>query len=109
MLTECLFAACTLGIVIVGLGLTLQMVTVEQILHVVWRGILLGIAALAAVWVLRAVAVAFIMPAVVALKTVTGWLLMAMTALVALSLIVQWLLSRFRKHAIGIVPDQEER
>lgn len=93
---ELMSAICVLGIVIVGMLIMIQAITFGHMINAIGRLLLFVTAAMAAACVLRMLLVSVVVPWLVSLKVLVGWLALAAVAIIALAVFVRIAVSRFQ-------------
>jgi len=92
MFGELISAVCVLGIVIVGMLIMIQAIT----LNAIGRLLLFVMAAMAGACVLRMLLVSVVVPWLVSLKALVRWLALAAIAIIALVFVVRITVSRLQ-------------
>ena len=99
MLMQCLFAVCMLGIVIVGLLVMTQIIGLEQLGRGIWRGFLMIMLTLVALWFLKAVLLPTLICWLVRLKQMFLWIAVVVVALVIALLVLRMLISKLAQRS----------
>jgi hypothetical protein len=95
MLMQCLFAVCMLAVVIVGLLVMTQAISLEELRAGIGRVFLMALIVLIALRVLKGILLPILTSWVVALRYVTGWLVIIVLAIIAAILFLRMLVSNF--------------
>ncbi len=94
MLMQCLSAICMLAIVIVGLLVMTQIISLEELGNAIWQGFLTIVIVLVAICFLKAILLPILISWVVALKQMLVWIAMIVFALVIALLVVRVIISK---------------
>jgi hypothetical protein len=94
---QCLFAVCMLAVVIVGLLVMTQAISVQELRAGIGRVLLTALIMLIALCVLKGFLLPILTSWVVALKHMTGWLVIIVLAIIAAMLLLRMLVSNFQK------------
>ena len=95
MLMQCLFALCMLAVVMVGLLVMTQAISLEELGNGIWRGFLTVVLAVVAICFLKAVLLPILICWLVRLKQMLLWIAVVVLALVIALLVLQMLISKF--------------
>jgi hypothetical protein len=96
MLIACISAASVVGLVIIALLIMTRAVTIEQVTQVLGRGLLVLIGVLIALCMFRAVLASVVIPWFLSLKSIFGWLAVAVLVASLAILIARIALSKFQ-------------
>jgi uncharacterized membrane protein YkgB len=97
MLMHCVSAVCVLGVVIVGLLVMVRIVTLEQLGNGIWRGFLFIVIALVTLCFLKGLLLPILTLALVTLKHMIWWVLMAGLVIIVAMILLRILVSQFTK------------
>jgi hypothetical protein len=97
MLMQCLFAGCMLAVVIVGLLVMTQIISLEELRAGIGRVFLMALIMLIALCVLKGLLLPILRSWVVTLKHMTAWLVIIVLAVIAAVLLLRMLVSNFQK------------
>ncbi len=97
MLMQCLFAGCMLAVVIVGLLVMTQAISLEELRTGIGRVFLIALIVLIALCVLKGLLLPILTSWIVTLKHMTGWLVIIVLAIIAAMLLLRMLVSNFLK------------
>lgn len=95
MLMQCVSAVCVLGVVMVGLLVMVQAISLEELGRGMWRGFLLAVAALVGLCVLRGSLLPILTRCLVALKQLMWWAFVIVLAVIATLLLLKVLITKF--------------
>ena len=88
MLMSLIATMCVLAIVVVGLLVVTQTISLEGLVHGIWRGFVLVVLAVAAVWLLRTGLLPILICALVALKQAMLGALLIVLEVIAFGLLL---------------------
>ena len=99
MLMQCLFAVCILAIVIVGLLVMTQLISLEELGNGIWRAFLTVLVSLIAICFLKAVLLPILICWIVRLKQMFLWIAVVVLALVIALLVLRMLISKLAQRS----------
>jgi len=92
---QCLAAVSGLGIMIVGMLMIARIITLEQVMNVVGRFLLLVVSALLALCILRSLLIAVVIPWLSFMKTLLVWLAIITIVIIVVMVVARIIVSRF--------------
>jgi hypothetical protein len=99
---ELLTLIATLAIVVLGIAIMLQIISVEEIVGVLWRALMVFVLILGVFCILKSLWLGVMIPWLSAafefLKTLIGWLLVIIAGLIAFSLVARLALRQLGRH-----------
>jgi len=101
MLSQCIAALCIFGVVVIGLFVTVQAISLEQVASALGRGFLLLILALTMLCMMKGVIVPMVVAALVALQHWLAWFVMIVLVVVFGMLVIRWWMFLFNKRSRG--------
>ena len=96
MIGQCIFVFCMLGIVILGILVMTQAITLEQLVDAAGRLFLVLLGSLITLCLLRVLLIAVILPWLLSFKNMFFWLALAALAVLALALVVRITVSKLK-------------
>lgn len=101
MLTECLHAVCVLGVVIAGLLVATQAVSLEELTAAIWRAVLAVAAVLIGICLIRALLLPMLNQWLVTLRQMIWELAIIAVVVIALMLCVRVLVFKIQRWLAG--------
>jgi len=89
MMGQCIAAVCVLGIVIIGVLLMTQVITIQQAVSVLGRALVLVVSSLVALCIVRSLLLTVIVPWLRWLKALVGWLAIIIVAIILIALVLE--------------------
>jgi len=96
MISQLVVVGCILGVVILGLLVMVQAITLTEIAEAGRRVLAFAMGALVLLWFLRLVLVAIVVPWLLAMKAALGWFVLVMLALVLMAILAHVTIYGFR-------------
>jgi hypothetical protein len=97
MLMQYLFAVCVLAVVIVGLLIMIEALSLEELGRGIGLGLLIALTVFFALCVLKSVLLPILTSWIVTLKQMIGWILIIVLAIIAAMFLLRMLVSNFKK------------
>jgi hypothetical protein len=97
MVMQCISAVCILGVVIVGLLVMTQAISLETLVNGLWRSFLLVVAVLVGLCVLKSLLLPILTSWLVALKQIAWWVVVIVLVLIAAVPVLRMLITKFAK------------
>ena len=97
MLAQCLFAVCMLAVVVVGLLVMTQAISLEELGYGIGRGFLMVLSVLVALCVLISLLLPSLTSWLVTLKCMVWWIVIIVVAIVAAMFFLRMLVSKLEK------------
>jgi uncharacterized BrkB/YihY/UPF0761 family membrane protein len=102
LMVELLTSIATLGIILIGIAILLQVTSIEDLLSLIGRAVAVLVLVVLALCILKYLWICAMVPwlsaAFESLLTLIGWLLVTIVGLIALSLVSRAVLRRFGRH-----------
>ena len=96
MMSQCIAAVCALGIVIIGVLLITQVITIQQALSAMGRALVLLVGSLFALCIVRSLLLTVIVSWLRSLKALVGWLAIIAVAIILIALVFEIIRKRFK-------------
>jgi hypothetical protein len=94
---QCLFAVCMLAVVIIGLLVMTQAISLEELADGIWRGFLMALSVSIALCVLRGLLLPILASWLVALKEMIWWVVIIALAIIAAMFFLRMLVPKLEK------------
>jgi hypothetical protein len=97
MLMQCLSAVCMLGVVIVGLLVTIRVISLEELGNGILRGLLVAVPALIGLCVLKGVLLPVLVSWLVTLRQMSWRIVIAVFAAITLLIVIRMLIFKLQQ------------